>query len=475
MLKASTDPSDDRFIFITRNGRTIKNYHFWLEQEFNCKISLSALRRLAREQNLKVWLNKPDFDEQPAMGACFKEEPVFGLIQVDGCRLRYIKIRNEHDNWQKPQVIESYDTGSRWMFALDTYFSESSRNSVDIFLQLLLSTPFPHQTIRFRPDNAKGFLNLKRVINALNIEYSVPGGFYFQPDFSRIHSPGDKPHLESTHRSLHNFEIRIIKFFENRIVKTQPGFLFRNGKKEKITVTCLDIDLEQLRNSGLLESYRRDHNQRKHYFSVDGNIMQWIPEEKFNAAMHNTQTLSFCPDEVKKFMKYGYDKIKATVSKKATITFKNRTYYVAVGAQNFSRHKSTKVHISNLGDKLFIFECKNDGILLGEALCRKPFKKPDKTQSDLKANPVERMSQYLETQKMVVDTVSLIELHHQGLTPDMVKTIYEQNRDRYIAFSNKLRQPEKITGKALFNSFILDCRRHLSRQPVVDYAPYLED
>ncbi len=52
MVKASVDPSDDRFIFITRNGRTIKNYHFWLEQEFGRKISLAALRRFAREENL---------------------------------------------------------------------------------------------------------------------------------------------------------------------------------------------------------------------------------------------------------------------------------------------------------------------------------------------------------------------------------------------------------------------------------------
>jgi len=475
MLKASCDPSDDRFIFITRNARTIKNYHFWLEQEFGCKISLGALRRLAREEKLKAWLDKPDFDDPPDMASCFKDVSVFDLVQVDGCRLRYLMIRDENNQWKKPQVIEFYDTGSRYMFVLDAYFSESSRNSVDIFSQFLLSTPFANQTIRFRPDNAKGFLNLKRIINALNIDYSMPDGFYLKPDFSRINSPKDKVHLESSHRSLHNFEMRIIKFFENRIAKMQPGFIFRNGKKVKIMVTCLDIDIEQLRNSGLLEFYRRDHNEQKHYFSVDGKISAWAPADKFDTAVHNTQTLSFCPDDVKKFIKYGFDKIKATVSKKGTITFNNQTYYVAFGTENFSRHKSTKVHISDLGDKLFIFECKNDGILLGEALCRKPFEKPDKRPPNLKANPVEEMSMYLTTQKMVVDNVALIELRHQGLTPDIMKTVYEQHRNRYIAFANKLKQPEKITGKALFNALVLDCRRYLSRQSVVDYASYQED
>jgi len=33
-------------------------------------------------------------------------------------------------------------------------------------------------TLCIRPDNAKGFLNLKRAFNALNIAHSTPGGFY---------------------------------------------------------------------------------------------------------------------------------------------------------------------------------------------------------------------------------------------------------------------------------------------------------
>ena len=130
------------------------------------------------------------------------------------------KIRNDNGYWQKPNVIEFYDTGSRHMFILDAYFSESSYNSLDLFTQFLLSTPFPQKKIRIRPDNAKGFLNLKRTINALNLKHSTPNGFYMEPDFAKIHSPKDKAHLESSHRSPHNFEIRIIKAFENRIVKT---------------------------------------------------------------------------------------------------------------------------------------------------------------------------------------------------------------------------------------------------------------
>ena len=64
----------------------------------------------------------------------------------------------------------------------------------------------------------------------------------------------------------------------------------------------------------------------------------------------------------------GEAAIKDKVSKKATINFKNSNYYVAVGTENLSNNKSSKVHISDLGDKLLIFEYKKDGILLGEAI-----------------------------------------------------------------------------------------------------------
>lgn len=468
MIKASCDLSDDQFIFITQNGRTIKNYHYWLEEEFGIKISLTALRRFSREENLKIWLNKPDYDEEPENRFCFKEEPVFGLVQVDGCIFRYFKIRGENGAWVKPNVIEFYDTGSRKMFNLDACFSESNQDSINGFSRFLLSTPFPHRTIRFRPDNAKGFLNLRRVINELNIKHSVPGGFYMQPDFSRINTPKDKIHLESSHRSLHNFEMRIIKFFENRIVKMEPGLIFKKGKKEKITVAYLDINLEQLRESCLLDSYRREHNERKHSFSSNGEIYEWIPNEKFDAALCGIPLLSFTNDDVKNFMKYGYRKIKATVSRKGIVIYNKRTYYVATGMENFSRHKSTKVYISDLRDKLLIFEFREDGVLLGEGLCRKPFEKPVHPQ--VEANPVELMTDWLESKKMTVDRISLIEIHHQGVTLEIAKLIYEQNRSRYTAYSSKLRQPLKITGKALFNAFILDCQRHLFRDNAVYYT-----
>ncbi|MCP4626596.1 MAG: integrase, partial [bacterium] len=45
MVKVSSDINDPSFMFITREARCIKNYHKWLEEEFNQRISLPALYR----------------------------------------------------------------------------------------------------------------------------------------------------------------------------------------------------------------------------------------------------------------------------------------------------------------------------------------------------------------------------------------------------------------------------------------------
>ena len=472
MVKTSSDPSSQGFIFITRKARTIKNYHYWLEKELNKSISLPALRRCAKRENLKFYLEKEDFEEDIPVKNTFKPEPVFDLIQVDGCKFRYLKIKDETGNWQKPQVIETFDTGSRYMFELDAYFSESSLNSVDLFNQFLLNTPFPQKKIRFRPDNAKGFVNLKRVINALNIKHSVPRGFYLAPAFSRVHSAKDKAHLESSHRSLHNFEIRIIKALEDRIVKTVPGYLFNQGKKEKITVTLLDITIQDLKNSPLIKEYRNEHNHTKHYFSENGKVSAWIPAQKLEDFLSKqVDIFTFSPDEVQEHMKYGYRKIKATVSNKRTIRHDNRYYYVTSGADRFSKHKSTPVQISRYKDKLFIFERGEDGILLGEALAQKPFDKPPEP-APVQPDELDTIIILLETHNMAVDRPALIEVYHRGLTLARAQQVLDYNQSRYTDYIKKINQPEARKNQALFNAFILDCQKLINTNHVATYASH---
>jgi hypothetical protein len=131
MLKASSDPLDPGFIFITQRARTVKNYHRWLEEEFGKKISLPALRRFIKEENLGIYLHKPDFEEA-VMPYAFKDEEVFGLVQMDGCVLCYLKIVNAAGTFQKPRLIETYDTGSRYMCYLPRYSGDIGRRICEV-------------------------------------------------------------------------------------------------------------------------------------------------------------------------------------------------------------------------------------------------------------------------------------------------------------------------------------------------------
>jgi len=177
---------------------------------------------------------------------------------------------------------------------------------------------------------------------------------------------------------------------------------------------------------------------------------------------------------VKEFAKYGFRRIKATVSNRRTITFGNRKYYVAAGAENFSKHKSTKVFISCFADKLFIFEYKDDGLLLGEALCQKPFEKPVYPEHKIESNEVELIAKFLEQQGMVIERVSLIEKKNNGLTFVVAKEIYKRNKRRYRNFLIKLNQPPDKIGTAMFNAFLLDCERQQRKTCVAPYASFGE-
>jgi len=462
MVMASCDLDDPRFIYISRKARAITLYHRFLEEEFQKKISIHALRRLAQKEYLYIYMKQPDFEESQVNIGYFNPEKVFDLIQIDGCRFQYVKIKNNDGTWCKPQVIEFYDTGSRYMFVLEFYFSETSENAVDLFIRFLLCMPFPIKTIRFRPDQARGFINLERPIHELNLIYSIPEGFYMMPDFSGKGAPKHKVHLESSHRSLHYFEIRVIKTFEHRIVKTEPGFIFNGNKKEPIIVTYLDITLEELKQSRILELYRSEHNETRHRFYEKGKTQEWVPSQKLKAYLSGKKTIEFDPERIETFMKYGFDKKKATVSKKKTIIYNKQTYAVVVGAEKFSAYKSTKVQVSHHNNKLYIFENKKDGVCLGEALCQRPSIKPEsvikKMETRLKQNEIEQIATYLESKEMSVDMAALIACYQSGLTFNIAQSVVQENITRYDQLKSKLQDPIRA-GFVRFNAFLMDYAR----------------
>ena len=474
MVRASCDPLDPAFIFITRKARTLKNYHHWLQAELNRPVSIDALRRAVKRENLTDCLTRPDSEADLSSMYYFDPVPVFDLIQMDGCQFQYLKIRAANDTWANPRAIEIYDTCSRYLFVLDAFFAESNVNGVDLFTQFLSGTPFPPKKVRIRPDNAKGFLNLKRVFNAVNQAHSVPDGFFLDADFSRPRSPKDKAHLESSHRSLHNFEIRIIKAFEHRIVKTEPGCLFRGGKKEVITVTLLDISLQELRAGSLLREYCREHNTTPHYFSDKGAIRAWIPEQRLDTFLKGQKDfLEFTKEQVNGYMKYGFTKVPATVSSQKTIRHNNRIYSVTEGAGSFSSHKSMRVTISAFQDKLFIFEPADNGTLLGEAVpLNPPEKRVPHPEADIEKNEFEQIVELLESHAMTIDRQVLIDCCQQGLSLERAHGIVETNNKRYTAYRNKVKQPDLIKGMAVFNAFILDCQAHHQKSHVAPYATH---
>jgi len=133
------------------------------------------------------------------------------------------------------------------------------------------------------------------------------------------------------------------------------------------------------------------------------------------------------------------------------------------------------VQISKYNEKLFIFEPKNNGILLGEALAKKPFEKPIKSlavQPD--ANELDTMIAFLEQNSMVVNRPTLIETYHKGLSLGLAKQIFNHNQKRYIAYAKKMRQPENTKGLALFNAFMLDCQNRQRKSNVAPYASHGE-
>lgn len=473
MVEASADMSDERFMFVSRKARTIKNYRCWLEEEFERPISLHALRRFARRSGLKRHLEKPDFGEEQTVRHAFESEPVFGLLQMDGCTASYIKIRDSAGRWRKPVLIEIYDTRSRYMFSLDAFFGESSGSALRLFSDFLLSVEFPRRTVRFRPDGSGGFKNLKRVIRELNLRYSTPGGFFMKPDFARPARPKDKPHLESSHRALHNFEARVLKRYEDRIVKYAPGFSFKQGKKEATTATCIDVDIEELRGDGFFEVYRTERNRELRRFSEEGRTVSWVPEKMLREYLENADTFLFDPKTVESLAKYGYKKVAATVSKKRTLVYGKREYYVASGAENFGTVRSTPVSIScPESGKLFIFERGADGVFLGEALARKPFRRPAEPVAE--ENETERIARFLESGGMAVDLKEIIERRERGLSLEFAKRVHEANRKRYERYEAKIRLPREAKAKALFDAFLLDCDRRLKRNDVAPYAAFEE-
>ena len=465
MVTHAADP--DHPEFLTKNLRRVATFHAFLEAEFQTQIPLHGLYRLVNRNKLKSYLNKPDRESAYESGEnryYFKASSPFDLIQMDGCTMHYFQIR-DGEEWKKPIWIEIFDTGSRYMFVTDLYFSESSENATNLFCQFLRSTVLPQKTIRFRPDNAKGFLSLKRPLTDLNQRYSLPGRFFLDADFARVQRPKDKVHLESSHRKLHNFEAWIIRELRamGKFVENVGGTKFYRGQMVPITVARFNITLEELKASGLPERYRTGWNDTEHKFSEEGRRKTWIPTQKLQEWLDSQDHFRCSEADLEGFYRYGYTKYPVTITQSGRITYRGREY-VVITEDLKHPHSSRRVKASLFGERLFLFEDRDDGVCLGEAV---PTQAPPKPQSvEKKAekrreqNEYELIVTFLEKNGMSCNRERLAELYRKGLTLAVTMQLVQENLIKY----------EKYKGFIAFNLFVSDFMRIGHKEDVKPYA-----
>lgn len=443
MVKTSADKKHD--YFHTYATRKVTVFHHELEREFDCEIEIAKLYSVAKKHKLKRFFEQRD-DEQALtkMPSFFAAEPVGALVQMDGVEADYFAIRTPDGKFKKPTFIEFFDFGSRKLLAMYAYWSESNENSVDIFNRFLIENQFAHAVMKIRPDNAKGFLNLKRCIKEINNRYSKPNGFTFVDDYAKAGAPKEKAHLESSHRAFHRFEQHIINRFKEKVIEKVDAQAKVGNQMRAKTVTHLDITLEELNASGVVEEYMRLHNTKQHRFTEDGVQKRWIPDERWNAHLAAHECFRFTEEDCERNRIYGYTKQAATISKEGKITYQKRNYAVSDSAL-FSRVNSTKVKISAIGNgKLAIFQDNEEGVYLGEALV---LRAPAKSQKvvDLIEEKRDRAVQG-GVLKAIKDKFAAINLNEyslerierlieQGLTADLTAQIIEA--DPKIKFGTK--------------------------------------
>jgi len=343
MVKSSTDDDISNPDFVPRRLRKIRNFRKLPETEPGRKIPKDYLYRLAKEQNLYGFLNKPDSDDGKFVSTGknhFRSVPVFDLIQIDGCVMKYLKIKNDSDEWTSHAVISFMDTGSRFIFNMHLCFSESNQSSVEAFGEFRRSTLFPNKKIKLRPDNSNGFLNLKRPIHELNQKYSTMNGLLFYDDFAGVLKAKDKIHLERSHKTLHNFEFFMIQEFTDRITLRQEGTKFFSGKMEKTVISHIGITLAGLKASGIMEKYCDNHNSTSHIFTDDGQRIKWTPQHKLDEFMYGMETTMISEKDIQSLNVYGHRKDMISAPKARSFVYHGRQYFIHREVSNLKSHRN---------------------------------------------------------------------------------------------------------------------------------------
>lgn len=423
--------------FITRKRRRITVFKDLLEAEFNCTIEESKLRAIVRSFNLSKDYLKKDDDDTTKPPSYFEAEPVGALVMMDGVIADYFEVFVD-GKWKAPTFIEFFDFGSRKLLAMHGYLSESNENSLDIFKRFLYGNRFANQNMALRPDQAGGFLNLKRPMTELNFKYSHPNGFHFIDDYARPGTPKDKAHLEASHKAFHDYEQVIINRFKDRISSVEKRNTRIGNKFETKDMHRLAISLDELNASGLIAEYMHKHNSNNHRFTHNGKTMRWKPDDYWHEYLETHETFQFKPEDIELCTCYGYEKHNAVISKKGTITFRTKLYYVEDKGL-WSSYDSTDVTISLIEGKLAIFKREKGGEYIGEALvipapeksAKIVSKQKDKVAKIDEKAEVARIVLLLESLEISVVKPMLDQFISDGLTLEITDELCREHAGKY--------------------------------------------
>ncbi|KJU82515.1 transposase/integrase [Candidatus Magnetobacterium bavaricum] len=446
LIIKTTDISNYEY-FITKRLRKINNYQELIEKELDIKIGFQKLYRLIKKERLDVYINKPDYESNykaKEEGHYFKTEGVYDLILLDGCSFDYIEIKHK-DKWIKPVVIYFLDAASRYIMAIGVYPSESNESAADVFCKFLSDNVFPYKTIKIRPDNAKAFLNLKRPMHEINKIYSLPNAFMFVDDFSRPGKPLDKVYIESIHRKLHNYEQSIINKYSDKIAEKVKGTKFIGSNHEDVTITRINISIDELNASSVLRKYQIIHNVTYHRCTFENTFLKIQPAKVINNYIKSNITFNISKEDIDEMHRYSYQKEKVSIIK-GRIQYKNMRYFVTD-----IMFKDMKARATAVNDKLLLFEDKDDGLYICDALPLKEYTNTDKVKqkidNKIKKNETELIIDLFIEYSFTYNTEKLLHLMNEGLTYNIAKDILSKNQIRYLAYNK---------GFIKFNLFITD-------------------